>query len=495
MIKANKRLTINALSAVVQVVFTALLYFFLYKYLLHNLGIKLLGVWSLILSFSSIANLANLGLTSGLVKFVAEYIAESKHEKIGSLVFTAFLSLAALFTLVSITIIIGAGPLLNLVIEKEFYGVAMSILPWSLASLCFNACSGAFTSALEGYQKNYLRNFLYIGSGIIFFSSTILLTPVYHLKGVAIAQFLQSIFVLIVSVILMIRIHDSNNIKTWRWSRSAFKELFSYGFKFQSVSLFQLLYEPTTKLLLSKYGGLSILGHYEMASRLVNQFRALLVNANQVVIPIVAEKAKTQDRESLKRFYIDQSQIMGLLTFPIGCCIIALTPTISQLWIGSIEMGFIFSMYVLTISSMLNIMCGPAYFSCMGEGKLNLLVVIHGTMALMNLVVGYIFGLLFDGYGIILGWGFSLATGSILLNILYNRKIGISFSRIYSKNERLLLFVSMLVILINILIYCASPSNWTPNGKLVLSIVSLFLFLPAILKNNHIRNLSKTLHS
>lgn len=493
MIKANKRLTINALSAVIQVIFTALLYFFLYKYLLLHLGIKLLGVWSLILSFSSIANLANLGLTSGLVKFVAEYIAESRHDKIGSLVFTALLSLAALFTLVSITIILGASPLLNLVIEKKFYEIAMSILPWSLASLCLNACSGAFTSALEGYQKNYLRNFLYIVSGILFFTCTILLTPVYHLQGVAMAQFLQSLFVLILSAILMIRVHDSNKIKTWRWSNAAFKELFSYGFKFQSVSLFQLLYEPTTKLLLSKFGGLSILGHYEMASRLVNQFRALLVNANQVVIPIVAEKAKTQGSEMLKKFYIDQTRIMGFLTFPLGCCIIAFTPIISQIWIGSIETGFIFSMYVLTISSMLNIMCGPAYFSCMGEGKLNLLVFTHGTMAIMNLIMGYVLGLLFDGYGIILGWGGALATGSILLNLLYNRKTGNNFSNIYSKNERLLLLVSLIVILLDILIYSASPLAWTFTLKTVLSILSLFLFLPVILKNNNFRKFSRSL--
>jgi O-antigen/teichoic acid export membrane protein len=58
------------------------------------------------------------------------------------------------------------------------------------------------------------------------------------------------------------------------------------------VSISQLLYEPTTKILLSKYGGLGILGNYEMASRLVNQVRALIVNANQVVIPIIAENLR-----------------------------------------------------------------------------------------------------------------------------------------------------------------------------------------------------------
>ena len=90
---SSKKLTVNAVSAVVQVVFTALLYFFLYKYLLKNIGVEQLGIWSLILSFSSIANLANLGLTSGLVKFVAEYLTAQDRTKLGKLIFTSVLSM------------------------------------------------------------------------------------------------------------------------------------------------------------------------------------------------------------------------------------------------------------------------------------------------------------------------------------------------------------------------------------------------------------------
>lgn len=105
---SSKKLTINAVSAVVQVIFTALLYFFLYKYLLKSIGVEQLGVWSLILSFSSIANLANMGLTSGLVKFVAEYILEDDKSKLGKLIFTSILSMSILFIFLSLVILSGA---------------------------------------------------------------------------------------------------------------------------------------------------------------------------------------------------------------------------------------------------------------------------------------------------------------------------------------------------------------------------------------------------
>jgi O-antigen/teichoic acid export membrane protein len=271
------------------------LYFFLYKYLKEALGVEQLGVWSLILSFSSIANLGNLGLTSGLVKFVADYIAEEKYLKIGRLILTAFLSLAVLYLLISCLVIWFADLLLPLVIkQEEFLPLALSILPFSLASFSINTLSGVFTSVLEGFQKNYLRNLVYIFSSVVMYIVALLLTPIFHLKGVAMAQVIQSFFIMLSSLVIMCRIHPFNRPRYWKWSSISFKELFNYGYKFQAVSIFQLLYEPTTKILLSRFAGMSLLGYYEYASRLVNQFRALLVSANQVVIPVVAESCKNQ---------------------------------------------------------------------------------------------------------------------------------------------------------------------------------------------------------
>ena len=488
MSSTKKKLTINATSSMMQVAFTALLYFFLYKYLLNTLGAQQLGVWSLILSFSSIANLANLGLTSGLVKFVAEYIAEKKDEKIGKLILTSFISLAILFFLVGLLILWGAKYFLHLVIDKQFLNVALSILPLSLTSLCVNAASGVFTSVLEGYQKNYLRNFIYVFSGIVMYGGTIILTPVFHLQGVAIAQLIQGVFILFSSLIIMMKINPNNRFKYWKWSTQSFKELFNYGYKFQFVSICQLLFEPTTKLLLSKFGGLAMLAHYEMANRLVNQCRALLVSANQVVIPVVAETVKTKSRAHLRDLYAMMNRIMLLLTFPLSMLLIILTPLISILWIGTIEINFTYSVYVLTLGTIFNIMSGPSYFSCMGEGRLNIPLLSHISMAIINIILGVVFGYFWGGVGIILAWGIALALGSMATLILYQSSINITLKQIYTKNDISTLIFSVVSIIASIVLFSLNIFWITVYIKTIFLIIIYSVFIIWIIRNNDLIN-------
>lgn len=483
---SSKKLTVNAISAVVQVVFTALLYFFLYKYLIKNIGVEQLGIWSLILSFSSIANLANLGLTSGLVKFVAEYLTAQDKTKLGKLIFTSVLSMTILFIVLSLIILLGAEFFLKFIIDKKFLQTALEILPYSLASLCINAVGGVFTSVLEGHQKNYIRNFIYIFSGIVMFGGVVLWTPKLHLEGVALAQLIQSVFILLTALIFVLRINPDNKILNWKWSSESFKELFNYGYKFQVVSISQLLYEPATKLLLSKYGGLVLLGHYEMATKAVNQFRALLTNANQVVVPVVAEKAKVQGTSFLQNFYIKMNRVLLLFNLPLSTVLLVATPYISLLWIGHLNYDFIFSMFLLIVSNFINIMCGPAYFSSLGEGRLNILVIAHVAMAIINIVLGLLLGVLIGGYGIIAAWAIALAIGSICVVANYNKSLHVGFFDLFRRDERNLLWVSLIIILINLgAYYFISADKITI--KIAVSIFSLFLYLITVLKNESVK--------
>lgn len=485
---SSKKLTINAVSAVVQVIFTALLYFFLYKYLLRSIGVEQLGVWSLILSFSSIANLANMGLTSGLVKFVAEYILEDDKSKLGKLIFTSILSMSILFIFLSLVILSGAQFFLGYVIDEKFLDIALVILPYSLGSLCINAIGGVFTSVLEGHQKNYIRNFIYILSGIVMYVGTILLTPLYQLKGVAIAQLLQSGFIFIAAMIFTIKINPNNKICHWKWSTESFKELFNYGYKFQLVSLSQLLCEPATKLLLSKYGGLVTLGHYELANKAVNQFRALLVNANQVVVPVVAEKAKMEGDIFLQSFYIKMNRILLLFCLPLSTILLISIPFISLVWIGEYNSDFIFSIAVLTIMTFMNVMNGPAYFSSLGEGRLNVLVFVHISIAIMNVLLGILLGKSFGGYGVILAWGIAISVGAVILVFTYNQSVKIRFFDVFQKQERNLLIISLIIITTNSLMYYFLPSNQILI-KIIIIIFSLSLFIPVIIKNENVKQL------
>ena len=240
---SNKgKILINAASASLQILVSGGVYFFLYNYLIEKLGPEQLGVWSLVLATSSIANVASFGITSGLVKFVAEYNVSGRNSEIQRLITTSFIMLLVFYFLLVIILYVLGGFILQYAIDERHIQTAMQLLPYSLVGLWMNALGGIFTSVLEGFQKNYVRNIIISLSGFVFLGLTYALLPAFGLVGVAYAQLIQSLFIFILSFIMMLQYMEIRQVN-WKWSNVIFKEILTFGYKFQIISVCQMLYD------------------------------------------------------------------------------------------------------------------------------------------------------------------------------------------------------------------------------------------------------------
>lgn len=491
-INSKKRISINIISTILQVLVVGVVYLFLYKFLLESLGIEKLGVWSIILATSSIANLANFGITSGLVKFIADYNAKKNLKDIPKLIFTALVSIIILFLLIVIIIYFFSKVILGFVVEQKYLSLALEILPYSLLCLFINSVGGIFTSTLEGFQKNYVKNFLFLFSSVFLLLSSYYLVPIYQLKGVAIAQVLQSVIILVGSLLFVINTSQLAIFNKWNWDYKIFRELINYGAKFQVISVFQMLYEPITKGLISKFGGLAVLGYYEMAARLVNQVRALIVNANQVMVPVVAHTNSTQ-KENLKELYNKMMSITFFVNVLLISVLLIFTPIISILWIGHWEPIFVFSMLLLSTSIFVNILIGPAYFSCVGEGNLNLILKSQIMIGILNLILGYVLGYYFSGKGVIVSWAISVAISSFYLFYNYQKEKDIPLTNLFTKYNVILFVVSVLVTIFSFVLYNVFASyinnTWVLLGCYI--IVTIVVFIPFIIKNKDVIDLKQ----
>ena len=90
----NKRVTLNVITSGGQVVCVGLVYFLLYKYLLKQIGVEMLGVWSIVVSTSSLANLANFGVADSVLRFVALFVKEGDTSKLKKLIFRMKLTIS-----------------------------------------------------------------------------------------------------------------------------------------------------------------------------------------------------------------------------------------------------------------------------------------------------------------------------------------------------------------------------------------------------------------
>lgn len=488
----NKKLIlINAGSSVLQVLAVGVVYFLLYKFLVQKLGAQELGVWSLVLATSSIANLANFGITSGLVKFVAEYRAKSKESELQKLVSTAFFSICVLFVILILLLYIVGIIILKRVVDANYLSVAIQILPYSLLSLFINGIGGIFTSVLEGFQKNYLRNIIFSIAVVVLYIGTFILTPKFGLLGVAYAQVIQSLLILGTASIIAMRLVYNKKYSGFKWDKETFKTIMGYGLKFQIVSICQMLYEPTTKTLLSKFGGLSAVGYYEMASRLISQVRALIVNANQIMIPVVTE-ASFNDSIKLESIYKKTFSITMFIGIPTISLILFLSPLISMFWIGKLQIEFIVFTYVLGIGNLFNIVCGPSYFGFLGQGILNPLIKVHVLMAIINAALAYLFGIFIGGYGVVIAWGIALLYSSLYLILQYN-KIN-SFSLKENTESKMIIFGFLFHVILMIGYYLIF-NKWSIVTVMVIEFVYFVIFFGIMFfKNKEFKKIHSLLY-
>jgi O-antigen/teichoic acid export membrane protein len=474
-LNSNKRISVNVIFSVLQVGIVGLIYLIVYKLLLSKLGAEQLGIWSLILATTSVANLANFGITSGIVKFVAEYYSESNFKNIQKVIFTSFISLLFFFVIISVFIFPILKYFLSFFIETEYYDLAMNMLPISLISLIINSVSGVFSSALEGIQKNYSKNILLIISTIVFLISIYFLTDKYGLLGAAYSQLIQALFLLITSFLLVAIEFKSFLILKSNWDTKIFKKITGFGLKFQFISVLVILFDPITKALLSKFGGLSFLGYYEMANKLIYQIRAVIINANQVMIPVIVH-TKFIGKERLNDLYVKNLNLTFMLSLLLMTSLIILTPIISLFWIGKFNDDFMFCMYFLSIAVFINILNSPAYFASIAHGNLGILVKSHLIMSFLNIVLSSIFGYYFGGRIIVITYGLSLIIGSLYLIIYYHLKIGVKRSFLLTKKNILLLILSIILACFSLL-YKESLTSVKTNLYLILTTILYLIIL------------------
>lgn len=434
----------NAGLSVLQVIVSGVLLFFLYRYLLKQLGADQLGLWSLILASTAVARLSDLGFTGGVVKFVASYRAKNDQVRASDVVQTTVLTIAVVMAV----LLFAAYPLLVYILTRivpaQSTALALVILPWAMLAFWVNSISGVFQASLDGCQQAGYRNIVLIAGNIFFFICVISFVPQYGLIALALSQFAQAILLMIASWIMLRKFLPLLPQLPLHWSKSIFREMFTYSMNFQIAAVALLLCDPVTKILMSHYGGLSATAFYEMANQLVNKVRMLLVSANQVIVPIVAEMHETEP-EKVRNVYLQSYEAVFFLALPIYALLLLLLPLISYVWIGEINKIFLTFGVILIVAYFINNVEVPAHFDSLGTGNIRWNTVAQTSMAVINVFLGTILGYFFGGSGVAMGAAIAIGLASLMVLLRVNGKYKIPVKLLIPEKHRLFAAIVFIV--------------------------------------------------
>jgi O-antigen/teichoic acid export membrane protein len=462
----------NAIASILQILINGIILFVLYRFLLEVIGAKQFGIWSLVMAFTSFASVANLGFPGSVVKFVAQSMAYEDSKKASLVIQTSAIAIAV----ISGALILAAFPLirwgLRFVVSGDALAMAVALLPFSFLAFWLMMIAGVFLAALDGYKRTDMRSSLLVGVSAINLLLCILLVPQYGLMGLAYSVIAANLCALLLSWLLIRKNNPLLPLFPFEWRTTIFKEVVGYATKFQIISLAVMLFEPLTKAFLSKFGGLSMVTFYEMASRLIQQLRALIVSAYNVLVPVLAEY-KEKSPEKIPATYSKSYEIIYYLALPAFALLILWLPLISKLWIGHIENMFVLMGSVLAAGWFINTLAVPAYVVNLGTGELKWNVIGHVATAILNLLLGYIGGLFFGGYGVVIGATIALLLGSMLISIPIQLKHNIGFASYFPHASRLMTYS----LLAGIIIAQLPITGIIGNHKIIMDIFYPLAFL------------------
>jgi O-antigen/teichoic acid export membrane protein len=463
----------NVIASVIQVVVSGLVFFVLFRYLFDRIGIAQIGVWSLVLATTSVSRIGELGLSAGVVRFVAQARGHSDEKRAEDIVQTVAITLCVFMGVLLLALYPVCVFFLGKFISPNDYALAVSILPYALTSLWVMVLVSVFSGALDGCQRIDLRCIVMGASHLGYLGLVFILTPRYGLKGVAAAQLCQSVGLLIATWWCLKFLIKGLPLVPLRWNRRVLQEMMGYGVSFQFISIMNMLFEPVAKALISKYGGLQSLGYYEMANKLILQGRAVIVEASRVLVPSIASLKSIDEGEASQLFARSYEITFYVAVIFYGILGIALT-AICLIWLGRYERIFIQFALLLDVAWFVNTLIGPAYFSNLGSGALRANLVSHVIMTLVGSLFGYQLGLVLGGIGVVMGTALGLISGSLFLSISHIRASGFDWRRfiVPPRSTGLFLLAPVLVFVSN------AYGLWNPA---ILAVLSVGLACTAIL--------------
>jgi O-antigen/teichoic acid export membrane protein len=409
----RSRLGKNSFLAIVQAIVSAISMFAAYHLMLREVGLEKLGLWSALMAGTATARFMDLSGSGGLSRFVAQCQSRNDHQ---GMVFYIHTTLCAtlVFNLIAATLVyFFATPLVQYFVDLKWSAEVHELLPLALlVSVVLPATTSAICSAIDGTQRTELRAYCNIVASIVFVIAAWQFIPQHGVFGYGIALVVQQITLWVLSWTTLKTLVQGLGWFPRKLSKAVFKTTFVFGIQIQVNSLASLLSEPLAKLMLASWGGLTALGYYELASRLVFQAKGLFVAGIQPLMPAMASMSDVpEQRNTLLIRAIKLAVVCGLVIFT---SLILIGPIFSMLMLQKIDQHLLIMIVVLALGSSINMFSVPLYFASMAAGVMKWNIFSQTGVAISVFAAGLLFGKLWGSNSIIGGIVAGLVLGSLV---------------------------------------------------------------------------------
>lgn len=377
----SSQLRINMFSGVAVTVVNTGVLAIAYPIYLNFLGYEKYGVWLVLATVLSFAQLGDLGISQAIMKLVAEEYGRGNIEAIQQYVTTAIAILMAAGAAALIVILAFRTQITGVFkLTGENAQMVLWLLPYIASLSIYVFIVHALNAALSGLGRMDLANWAQSAGRIaaVAMASSLLYSG-YGIESLLIGSILSYMLIHIVTVILIWRIAHIRLLRIGNLSGRCCKRLLGFGLGLFGGSVMNMLLSPFNKLMLSRYAGVSTIPVYEIAYSGSMQVRALIAVGLSALMPEVSRIGANMTIQAKNRISQLNSHAMKLILFfgvPAYAVVMIFAPLLLKLWLGTkFEETLPDAFRIMMVATFFTLVGVPACYTITGLGKIRYFVI------------------------------------------------------------------------------------------------------------------------
>ncbi len=361
-------------SGVVVTIINAVAMMVAFPIYLHFLGYEKYGVWLVLATVLSFAQLADLGIGQAVMKLVAEEHGRGDIEGIQRYVTTTLALLCLSGSLVLIAVLAFKTQIIaafNLTDENA--RTALWLLPYIGILSIYVFIVQALNATLSGLGRMDLANYAQsVGRVVAVTVATILLYTGRGIESLLIGNTLSYVFVHAVSLICIWRLAHIRLLRLRNLDAQRGKRILRFGSGMFGGSIVAMVGIPFNKLMLSRYAGVDSLPVFEIAFRGAMQVRNLIEAGFRALMPEISRISGNMTRNAkgrVSQIYRRALKLIIVFGIPMYTAILIFATPLLRLWLREEFIPTIPPAFrLMLVATFINLLGVPAYYFLMGMG-------------------------------------------------------------------------------------------------------------------------------
>jgi len=371
----SSQLRVNMASGTVTTVMNIAVMAAGYSIYLHFLGYEKYGVWLVLATVLTFAQLGNLGMGPAVMKLVAEEYGRGDIKGIQHYVTTALVMLCISGTVALIVILALKSQIVAMFkLSDENAKMVLWLLPYIGLLSIYVFMVQVFDAALSGLGRMDLSNYIQsTGRIVAVIVAAVLLYAGRGIESLLIASIASYLILHIAYLVCIWRIAPIRFLQISSFDVYRCKRLLHFGGAVFGSSLISMLFNPFNKLMLSRYVGVAAVPIYEIAFQSAVQVRALLETALRPILPEISRLSGLATIVSAERIRTINRRLIKLILWygsPFYVFLFLASGILMRFWLReNYNSTLLLPFRLILLGTFLNLLAVPAYHTLLGLGK------------------------------------------------------------------------------------------------------------------------------